>query len=64
MQNAILQGDAQTIEKMIITDDIDVNAVITVSIIITSYNFTCTNCDCLSKNQHSLHLQLWLLNGS
>ena len=44
MRNAIYQGDAQTIEKMIITDDIDVNAVINVSIIITSYNFTCINC--------------------
>ena len=44
MRNAIEQGDAQTIEKMIITDDIDVNAVIAVSIIITSYNFTCINC--------------------
>ena len=44
MLNAIQQGDAQTIEKMIITDDIDVNADISVSIIITSYNFTCINC--------------------
>ena len=44
MFNAIYQGDAQTIEKMIKTDDIDVNAYIYVSIIITSYNFTCTNC--------------------
>ena len=44
MEYAIEQGDAQTIEKMIITDDIDVNAVILVSIIITSYNFTCINC--------------------
>ena len=44
MRNAINQDDAQTIEKMIITDDIDVNAVIYVSIIITSYNFTCINC--------------------
>ena len=44
MLNAISQGDAQTIEKMIITDDIDVNAVIIVSIIITSYDFTCINC--------------------
>ena len=44
MHNAIQQGDAQTIEKMITTDDIDVNAVIFVSIIITSYNFTCINC--------------------
>ena len=42
MQMAILQGDATTIEKMIATDGIDVNAVI-VSIIITSYNFTCVN---------------------
>ena len=39
---AIQRGDAQTIEKMIATDGIDVNAVI-VSIIITSYNFTCVN---------------------
>ena len=44
MQDAIILGDAQTIEKMITTDDIDVNAVIAVSIIITSYNFTCINC--------------------
>ena len=42
MWNAILQGDAQTIEKMITTDGIDVNAAM-VSIIITSYNFTCVN---------------------
>ena len=42
MRNAIDQGDAQTIEKMITTDDININAVI-VSIIITSYNFTCIN---------------------
>ena len=39
---AIDKGDAQTIEKMITTDGIDVNADI-VSIIITSYNFTCVN---------------------
>ena len=44
MRNAIEQGDAQKIEKMIITDDIDVNATIFVSIIITSYNFKCINC--------------------
>ena len=44
MRNAIYQGDAQTIEKMITRDRIDVNAVISVSIIITSYNFTCINC--------------------
>ena len=44
MLDVIEQGDAQTIEKMIKTDDIDVNAVILVSIIITSYNFTCINC--------------------
>ena len=44
MRNAIEQDDAQTIEKMITTDDIDVNAVILVSIIITSYNFTCIKC--------------------
>ena len=42
MQNAIFQGDARTIEKMITTDGIDVNAAI-VSIIVTSYNFTCVN---------------------
>ena len=42
MADAILRGDAQTIEKMVTTDGIDVNAVI-VSIIITSYNFTCIN---------------------
>ena len=42
MFRAITRGDAQTIEKMITTDGIDVNAVI-VSIIITSYNFTCIN---------------------
>ena len=42
MYLAIKRGDAQTIEKMIATDGIDVNAVI-VSIIITSYNFTCVN---------------------
>ena len=40
MKNAIRQGDTQTIEKMITTDGIDVDADI-VSIIITSYNFTC-----------------------
>ena len=44
MCSAIEQDDAQTIEKMIITDDIDVNADIWVSIIINSYNFTCINC--------------------
>ena len=44
MRDAIGKGDVQTIEKMITTDDIDVNAVIDVSIIITSYNFTCINC--------------------
>ena len=44
MKEAIYQGDAQTIEKMITTDDVDVNAVLFVSIIITSYNFTCINC--------------------
>ena len=42
MRRAVTQGDAQTIEKMIATDGIDINAVI-VSIIITSYNFTCVN---------------------
>ena len=42
MVDAIYQGDAQTIEKMVTTDGIDVNAVI-VSNIITSYNFTCVN---------------------
>ena len=42
MYDAIARGDAQTIEKMIATDGIDVNAFI-VSIIITSYNFTCVN---------------------
>ena len=42
MRRAIRQGDAQTIEKMIATDGIDVNADI-VSIIITSYNFTCVD---------------------
>ena len=42
MYDAIIQGDAQTIEKMIATDGIDVNAAL-VSIIITSYNFTCVN---------------------
>ena len=42
MTIAIYQGDAQTIEKMITTDGIDVNAIL-VSIIIISYNFTCVN---------------------
>ena len=42
MNNAMIEGDAQTIEKMITTDGIDVNAAL-VSIIITSYNFTCVN---------------------
>ena len=42
MIDAIIQGDTQTIEKKITTDGIDVDAVI-VSIIITSYNFTCVN---------------------
>ena len=42
MYDAITRGDAQTIEKMITTDGIDVNADI-VSIIITSCNFTCVN---------------------
>ena len=42
MLKAINKGDAQTIEKMITADGIDVNAVI-VSIIITSYNFTCVD---------------------
>ena len=42
MLDAIYQGDAQTIEKMITTDGIDVNAVM-VSIITISYNFTCVN---------------------
>ena len=42
MNIAIYQGDAQTIEKMITTDGIDVNAIL-VSIIITSYNFTCVD---------------------
>ena len=40
---AIREGDAQTIETMITRNGIDVNAVINVSIIITSYNFTCIN---------------------
>ena len=35
MADAVYQGDAQTIEKMVTTDGIDVNAVI-VSIIITT----------------------------
>ena len=39
---AIHKGDAQTMAKMITADGIDVNADI-VSIIITSYNFTCVN---------------------
>ena len=42
MYYAIQRGDAQTIEKMITTDGIDVNADI-VSIIITNYNFICVN---------------------
>ena len=43
MRNAIEQGDAQTIENLITRNGIDINAVIWVSTIITSYNFTCIN---------------------
>ena len=38
MWDAIREGDAQSIETMITRNGIDVNAVISVSIIITSYN--------------------------
>ena len=41
MRSAIYQNDVTTIEKMIKSDGIDVDAVISVSIIITSYDIIC-----------------------
>ena len=41
MYAAILQNDVTKIEKMIKSDGIDVNAVLTVSIIITSSDIIC-----------------------
>ena len=41
MIRAIIDGNVQTVENMIKRDGIDVNAVIAVSTITTSYNSTC-----------------------